>query len=64
MRAHACALEGKCGGAHMRTRVSTSERACEDRMCVYVCVCERLQVRAFVGKWARAGGRAYMRARV
>ena len=34
MRAHACALEGKDCGAHVRTRVTTRVRKCED-----VCVC-------------------------
>ena len=42
-----CALEEKDCGAHMRTRVSTRVRACEDShvlvcVCMSVCVCGHL----------------------
>ena len=36
MHAPVCALEGKGCVAHVRTRVSTRVRACED---AHVCVC-------------------------
>ena len=40
--AQACALEGKGCGAHVRRRVSTRVRACEDvRVCMCVCMCVR-----------------------
>ena len=42
MRAHACALEGKGCGAHVRTRVGYASAPCEDahvRVCVRVSAC-------------------------
>ena len=48
--AHACALEGKCRGAHVRTRMSTRVRAYEDaHVRIIMCVRKRLPVRAVVG---------------
>ena len=52
MRAHACTLDGKGCGAHVRTRVS---HVC---VCVCVCMCVRLW------EYVCACGRAYVRARV
>ena len=62
MRAHTCGLEGKSCGAHVRTRVSTRVRACEDahvRVCV--CVCMRVRLWACVCTLAGAGARARAR---
>ena len=57
MRANVCALEEIGCGAHVRTRVSTRVRACQDAL-VRVCVCVCMRVRLWACVCALAGARA------